>query len=404
MYMDPTLVGEGNTKVEVFRQSDFYCKDDSCNGYSVDRLPIPPMVSPRTVEHSRKRRAAPTCFTCSFDDNENIDTPGCLYNLEGVPALQCREEEVCSMKYVETYTISDDLFPNFDLSVERGCFEANVNNDKIYELISRKIETWVCKGPACNNQLEEPEMPPYTPFPTDLERYTRPLSSNDVATLCAWDECKECQTCTQTYGVDEQYPSGYECETSTYKSSFLNFRDTSRLIYNHCAIKSGLQETNKDVKIRYVQHSVLQSDDEEFVMNPVTKTSFVRLSESMTRSSCMVCIDEEECKAPTRTCPSSQACREYLEMEGSTWVTKSRNCASEAENVLFLAGTTEITEQFEQTGCDGEACNMPGLENPYQPEPIVEPQPTDGPTDEPATTGSAKFVSLTLSTLFVLLL
>ena len=77
------------------------------------------------------------------------------------------------MKYVETYTISDDLFPNFDLSVERGCFEANVNNDKIYELISRKIETWVCKGPACNNQLEEPEMPPYTPFPTDLERYTR---------------------------------------------------------------------------------------------------------------------------------------------------------------------------------------------------------------------------------------
>ena len=83
--------------------------------------------------------------------------------------------------------------------------------------------------------------------------------------------------------------------------------DISAILFNnHCAIKSGLQETNKDVKIRYVQHSVLQSDDEEFVMNPVTKTSFVRLSESMTRSSCMVCIDEEECKAPTRTCPSSQ--------------------------------------------------------------------------------------------------
>ena len=302
-YLDPSLVNSiGPTTIETRRETELYCKDTGCNGYAIDKIPIPPIVGPKRSIRSTSK-AAPFCWSCFYDETmeeENRGDPSCL--TEPSKGEQCKDEEVCYLNLFEQYKVSDDPFMNTDIVMSRGC--KNPNDQSAYNLGSRKIDTWVCRGAMCNSGTSESQPPPYDPLPSDPDRWSEPLSDSDLR-ICAWTDCKSCQTCEVVYAVDAEYPESYECDTRTYKSYYVNTADTSKLWYNQCSVRSGIRETGTEVAVRFVSHIVTQSETEEPTLDAQRLNAVTRLISSSARTTCPVC-NGDECNSPTKICNAIQ--------------------------------------------------------------------------------------------------
>ena len=307
-YFDPSLVNVvGPTKIQTRRQTRFGCADDFCNGYPLGMIPIPPMVGPR--RHARQA-SSPRCFNCNYDENASSGDASCL--MEPTEMTQCEVNEICELDLVEEYVISDAIFQDTDITMNRGCKASN--SKPVFEIVSQKLDTWVCAGANCNSEVNEPEMPPYNPLPTDPDRWSEPLSASMVGTVCGFSECVECLMCNHVYSVDEPYPSDYVCESATYKSNYLNARDTSQMYYNLCTVRSGLRE-NGLTQLRFISHTVSRSETPELPSTEVmTKIAVTELTASATRAgNCPVCNDMLECsRIVDQMCTSVQEVQNIL--------------------------------------------------------------------------------------------
>ena len=306
-YLDPSLVSSiGPTKVQTYRRTRFQCADDGCNWYPIGMIPIPPMAGPKRQQ--REARASPWCFTCSYDEVTGTGDPECLdLPSDKLDLLNCMgPNDVCSLDLTEEYRISDAVFQNNDITMHRGCQEST--GMPVFDITSRMIDTWVCVGEMCNNAMNEPQMPPYDPLPSETDMWYEPLSATVAATLCEVTECITCLTCDHVYDFQQPYPNDYLCSDAVYKANFLYSEDTSKMVYNHCSVRSGIRENGESNPIRFISHTVTQSLWSELpVENEVeVKVARTNLFGSETKAgTCSVCNNPGECqRAPTRTCTS----------------------------------------------------------------------------------------------------
>lgn len=248
--VDPSIINQiGDTKIMTYRRGLFTCRDQYCNGHSFDQMPMPPIIDPRL-------QSPLSCFNCSYHANPLLgDNADCFINPPQSSVQHCSvEDNMCTIDFSEQTSVYDGN----RMEIDRGCsYDAN---GELSTFTLRQIDSWVCSGDSCNHHSNHQNLPPYDPIEADTDRWTKPLSVQEANLLCAWSECIECFTCTQLFDVNSDYPEQYECILSSYRFSFINDRDTTELLYNTCATRSGLRE-NGESQVRFVEHGTVVSAD-----------------------------------------------------------------------------------------------------------------------------------------------
>ncbi|CBY34119.1 unnamed protein product, partial [Oikopleura dioica] len=241
--IDPlSVTDEKNHRMEIFRSSNLNCKDELCNSFAINELPVPPIILPRV----NSKNGDLQCYNCTYStdiDGENTDCA-----LEPSSVATCGPAEYCDLRVTETIDFETSSFvASQKYEVERQC-KQQIYTGSFY-FTSRTIETWACLGDLCNGQTEDAQPPPYPDVPISDERWEEPIPRENVDAICKWVDCLKCLTCNIEYSVNSEKPGQSvlddQCTTETYRANYLNKKQTSSFWYNQCSVQNGIRVVGK---------------------------------------------------------------------------------------------------------------------------------------------------------------
>lgn len=400
--IDPlSVTDETNHRLEIFRSSHLNCKDELCNSYAINELPVPPIRLPRSAT---SKNDGLQCYNCTYSTDIDGGNTECAFDPSSVTT--CGPAEYCDLRVTETIDFETSTFVNSQkYEVERQCRPQIYYGSFFFN--SRTIETWACLGDLCNAQTEEVQPPPYPDVPISDDRWQEPIPRDEVATICNWVDCIQCLTCDINYAVNQNKPGQSvleeQCTTESYRANYLNRRQTSSLWYNQCSVQNGIQVVGK-VPTYFLRAGVARTDEPGKVINGLLKkvTKLTEAREFVRALVCDVCDDAVSCEAPADTCLAENGvCSAVTETEDGIETLTSKSCGTYQEAQLFASGVDEIVEDFQTETCAESDCFTTSdiAEKPeYHPEPPTTTTPSTTQTTQSTTQSSSTESSTQSST------